>query len=65
MDNDKLLQIIDTLSRIEQHLLSEREYNELGHRIVYDPVTGKSTNVLGDFIDPNKVDPVTGYRIKL
>jgi len=61
---DKLDEIIDRLARLEANEIEKSELRQLGHRIVFDPVTGISTNLAGIIVDPRLIDPKTGYQIR-
>lgn len=52
------------LSRIEAALIEQREVSQLGHRIVYDTKSGKSTNMAGCSCSTELLDE-HGYQVKL
>ena len=53
--NEKLDQLI-------AHQISQNEYNQLGHRIVFDIITGQSRNIFGIYCNPKLLDS-NGYQI--
>ena len=57
--------MLEVLERIERHAIARDELEQLGHRVIYDPQTGLSTNLPGVFCNPRLVDPETGYQVRM
>ena len=57
-------EVLGKLDAIERFLIEQDELDGLGHRIIYDVVSGWSKNVAGCYCPVDKLDK-NGFRVKI
>jgi len=55
---------IEFMRTFHMDKIAHSEYQEWGHRIIYDPITGWSLNVCGLRTTPANVDPISRLRVR-
>lgn len=53
----------DRAMNLEAEMIREDEFRNLGHRVVYDILTGYSINISGVWCDPKSLDE-NGFKIR-
>ena len=62
---DKLLkEAVDKIDHLQRTSIANNEFQQLGHRIVYDTKTGWSKNIFWCYCDPKNLDE-NGYQVRL